>query len=286
MSTGSSVDGRASPLTVTKVAEWNTGIINSISTVSSRAGFDYSENDQDKRRERMQEQINNCVTSKQIRVLMMPNVTRAPLKEIARKFIKDVVRYDIEMDPFPLTWLRHAGNYGDFTSFRAEMTYSFWEHFLTKGSKNLLEFNRKNNTNVKLLRGKTMKHTDLENLGLYLRQKIRKELLSTHAALPEVVVKGPYVMIKDRANANSLLGWDYRDWKGTPIKFLLNNAELQNYENDILKWGVLKLESLNSLATKRNDENSHTEVTRTIPRKRDLQDGASTSSTKRTKGGN
>ncbi|XGW09215.1 hypothetical protein V3C99_011489 [Haemonchus contortus] len=260
MSTGSSVDGRASPLTVTKVAEWNTGIINSISTVSSRAGFDYSENDQDKRRERMQEQINNCVTSKQIRVLMMPNVTRAPLKEIARKFIKDVVRYDIEMDPFPLTWLRHAGNYGDFTSFRAEMTYSFWEHFLTKGSKNLLEFNRKNNTNVKLLRGKTMKHTDLENLGLYLRQKIRKELLSTHAALPEVVVKGPYVMIKDRANANSL--------------------------NDILKWGVLKLESLNSLATKRNDENSHTEVTRTIPRKRDLQDGASTSSTKRTKGGN
>nr|CDJ90074.1 unnamed protein product [Haemonchus contortus] len=246
MSTGSSVDGRASPLTVTKVAEWNTGIINSISTVSSRAGFDYSENDQDKRRERMQEQINNCVTSKQIRVLMMPNVTRAPLKEIARKFIKDVVR--------------HAGNYGDFTSFRAEMTYSFWEHFLTKGSKNLLEFNRKNNTNVKLLRGKTMKHTDLENLGLYLRQKIRKELLSTHAALPEIVVKGPYVMIKDRANANSL--------------------------NGILKWGVLKLESLNSLATKRNDENSHTEVTRTIPRKRDLQDGASTSSTKRTKGGN
>ncbi|XGW28895.1 hypothetical protein V3C99_008587 [Haemonchus contortus] len=88
----SGVDGRASPLTVTKVTESNTGIINSISNISSLAGFDYSENDQDKRRERMQEQINNCVTSKQIRVLMMPNVTRAPLKEIARKFIKEVVR--------------------------------------------------------------------------------------------------------------------------------------------------------------------------------------------------
>nr|CDJ82425.1 unnamed protein product [Haemonchus contortus] len=103
------------------------------------------------------------------------------------------------MDPFPLTWLRHAGNYGDFTSSR--------------------------------------------------------------------------------------LVWDYHDWNGTPIKFLLNNSELQNYENGILKWGVLKLESLNSLATKRNDVDSNTEVTHTIPRKRDLE-GATSSSTKRTKGGN
>nr|CDJ90034.1 CBN-NAS-31 protein [Haemonchus contortus] len=84
------------------------------------------------------------------------------------------------------------------------MTYSFWEHFLTKGSKNLIEFNRKNNTNVKLLRGKTMKHTDLENLG------------STVLAIQ--------------------LGWDYHDKSGgshdsayaTPCNGLPNTAKCLN----------------------------------------------------------
>ncbi|VDO29805.1 unnamed protein product [Haemonchus placei] len=63
----SGVEGRISPSTITKVTESNTEIVNSISNLSSRAGFNYSGNDQDNRKEKMQEQINNCVTSKQIR---------------------------------------------------------------------------------------------------------------------------------------------------------------------------------------------------------------------------
>uniref|UniRef100_A0A7I4YMH2 Tick transposon n=1 Tax=Haemonchus contortus TaxID=6289 RepID=A0A7I4YMH2_HAECO len=72
------------------------------------------------------------------------------------------------------------------------------------GRKNMMEFNRKHNTSIKLLRGQAMKHTDMENLGLYLRQEIRKELLSAHTALPEIIVEGPYAMVKDRKSGTSL----------------------------------------------------------------------------------
>nr|CDJ84749.1 unnamed protein product [Haemonchus contortus] len=68
----------------------------------------------------------------------------------------------------------------------------------------MMEFNRKHNTSIKLLRGQAMKHTDMENLGLYLRQEIRKELLSAHTALPEIIVEGPYAMVKDRKSGTSL----------------------------------------------------------------------------------
>ncbi|XGW10463.1 hypothetical protein V3C99_012169 [Haemonchus contortus] len=38
------------------------------------------------------------------------------------------------MDPFPLTWLRHAGNYGDFTFLAIQLVWDYhdWNETLIK----------------------------------------------------------------------------------------------------------------------------------------------------------
>ncbi|KAK5965311.1 hypothetical protein GCK32_013706 [Trichostrongylus colubriformis] len=234
---------------------------------SVRAGFDVENVNQSKRLLDMQESVNRSVVSKQIKVLFMPNKDNLTLKDIVQRFLKEVVKYDVVGDISPLSWVKKAGVIGETVCFRAEMSSPFWDHFMSKGRIHLSEFNKKNKTDVKLIRGQTMKNSDLENLSLYLRQKIKKYCLDKKMQLPDIIVKGAYLVIKNRSNDNTMrfkstflsitLGWDYSDWHGAPIKNLLSSTELHGYENGCIKWGSLDLEAVLQnvpSATGRNDQ--------------------------------
>ncbi|KAK5972063.1 hypothetical protein GCK32_014558 [Trichostrongylus colubriformis] len=223
-----------------------------------RKGFDVENVPQKKRQEVLQENVNRTVLSKLVKILFVPNVTKMPLKELVAMFLKDVVRYEKKEDPNPLTWYKNAGSNGDTCSFRAEMTHSFWEHFITRGKTNLSEYNRKNKAKIKVIRCQTIKVSDHENLSLYLRKKIRDECAKLKMVVPEINVKNSMIWIKIRRSQEAMgfkstelairLGMDYSDWNGTPIRELLSRTEIKNLEEGVLRWGSCKLESLLSVA--------------------------------------
>ncbi|XGW12901.1 hypothetical protein V3C99_013501 [Haemonchus contortus] len=202
--------------------------------------------------EKMQETVNRTVLSKIVRIVSVPNPDGLGLREIVKKFLEDVILYENNSDPEPLGWIRSAGNNNNTSSFRAEMSSSFWNFYLEKGRKNLMDYNRRNQANIKLIRGQTVKVGDIENLSLYLRKKIRKYCSDNKLKVPDVLVKNGYVTIKYDGKENKtkctelavLLGWNYEDWNGTPIKDLLSEDEMTKYRDGRLVWGSFNIESM------------------------------------------
>ncbi|KAK6036446.1 hypothetical protein COOONC_26049 [Cooperia oncophora] len=168
-------------------------------------GFEVPNVDQNVRQNVMQEQVNSYVMSKHVKILFMPNPLRKPLKEIVKKFICDVVKYDNKDDIAPMAWYRSSGHSGDITTFRAEVSFPFWEHFIAKGRNNLSNFNKANNTKIKLVRCQTLKRADIENLTLYLRQKIRIYCIEKNIVPPDMSANGAFLTIKDKRTNNTLV---------------------------------------------------------------------------------
>ncbi|KAK6018407.1 hypothetical protein OSTOST_16010 [Ostertagia ostertagi] len=159
-------------------------------------GFNASNVDQNKRKADQQEQINRTVMSKILRVLFFPNPEKLPIKEVVEVFLKEVMRYNLEKDPSALCWYKVIGSKNDSIHFKAEMSYAFWQHFLEKGRKHLIEYNKSKRTFIKVVRGHTVKAGDAENLSLYMRLKIRKYLETECLPIPEMTVKNAYLTIR------------------------------------------------------------------------------------------
>lgn len=45
------------------------------------------------------------------------------------------------------------------------MSAAFWTFFISEGKRNLLEYNRRNNARIRVIREKTLVISDIENLG-------------------------------------------------------------------------------------------------------------------------
>nr|CDJ94438.1 unnamed protein product [Haemonchus contortus] len=178
--------------------------LSSSSSTTKKPGFDYTNTDQGKRQLEVQERVNRLVLCKQIKILFIPNKEKRPLKELVNKFLNEVVKYDVKQDPSPLK---------------------------------LAEYNRSHKSSIKIVRGKSFQHDDMENLGLYLRQKIRKLYIDRGQQPSEINrFKSPILSV--------LLGLDYSEWNGTPIRQLLSQSELNSYENGVIKWGSLDIDIL------------------------------------------
>ncbi|KAK5967402.1 hypothetical protein GCK32_012675 [Trichostrongylus colubriformis] len=68
--------------------------------------------------------------------------------------------------------------------------------FTSMGPKHLFDHNRANNTAIKVLRGQTIQVSDLDNLSLYLRRKIRDYCLGHNLRSPKIVVKRGFILLK------------------------------------------------------------------------------------------
>ncbi|KAK6756879.1 hypothetical protein RB195_014978 [Necator americanus] len=115
-----------------------------------------------------------------------------------------------------------------------KMSDPFWQFFINEGRKRLMDYNRKEKSNVRVIRDQTIPMSDLENLSLYLRKKIKQHYQSKKAVPPEMSVKNGYITItsssgeRKRMRATELavmLGWEYNDWQCICIRKLLTNTE-------------------------------------------------------------
>ncbi|EYC19742.1 hypothetical protein Y032_0023g690 [Ancylostoma ceylanicum] len=183
-----------------------------------------------------QEHINRRVLNEYIRIISLPNTDKKSPTELANFFINDVVLYKDETDPHPLTWATGTGSNGSTSSIRVKMTNNFWTYFTKSGRERMYEFNRKNKCEIRVIRDKTISLSDVDNLSLYLRKKIRDYIATNGLPSTELVVKQGYITIggtkKYRSTELAIrLGLDYSDWKGTAILELLTNTEKKSLED-------------------------------------------------------
>ncbi|VDP43268.1 unnamed protein product [Heligmosomoides polygyrus] len=190
-----------------------------------RPGFEHENVNQEERIAENQEHINRRVLSEYIRVINCPNPDRLPLKELVTFFLNNV----------------------------AKMSYGFWEYFTTDGRKRLMEYNRQNKSQIRVIRDQTLSLTDVENLSLYLRVKIRNYCTEKDLPTPEISVKNGYIVVGDILRNGKryrstelavLLGWDYSDWHGAAISKLMSNTERKNMSEGKIVWGSLAIEKL------------------------------------------
>ncbi|VDO30260.1 unnamed protein product [Heligmosomoides polygyrus] len=202
-----------------------------------RPGFEHENVNQEERIAENQEHINRRVLSEYIRVINCPNPDRLPLKELVTFFLNNVVKYQNPKDNVPLIWPTTAGRNHELQCFRAKMSYGFWEYFTTDGRKRLMEYNRQNKSQIRVIRDQTLSLTDVENLSLYLRVKIRNYCTEKDLPTPEISVKNGYIIVGDILRNGKryrstelavLLGWDYSDWHGAAISKLMSNTERKN----------------------------------------------------------
>ncbi|KAK6763689.1 hypothetical protein RB195_024133 [Necator americanus] len=195
---------------------------------AQKAGFDYENIDSTLRMAAHQEQVNKRVLSEYIRIVGVPNIEKMGIRELVKKFLNEIVK----------------------------MSDSFWQYFLNEGRKRLMEFNRRERSNVRVLRDQTIPITDLENLSLYMRKKIRLYYQSKKGIPPEMSVKNGFITItssngeKKRMRATELaivLGWEYNDWQGICIRKLMTNTEKKNLADGKLTWGSMSIEEFKAI---------------------------------------
>ncbi|KAK6763690.1 hypothetical protein RB195_024133 [Necator americanus] len=217
---------------------------------AQKAGFDYENIDSTLRMAAHQEQVNKRVLSEYIRIVGVPNIEKMGIRELVKKFLNEI------KDTQPLTWPTSTGNNIGTSSFRVKMSDSFWQYFLNEGRKRLMEFNRRERSNVRVLRDQTIPITDLENLSLYMRKKIRLYYQSKKGIPPEMSVKNGFITItssngeKKRMRATELaivLGWEYNDWQGICIRKLMTNTEKKNLADGKLTWGSMSIEEFKAI---------------------------------------
>ncbi|KAL6728061.1 hypothetical protein Aduo_009871 [Ancylostoma duodenale] len=205
--------------------------------MSQLPGFNISNVNQADRLQQNQEHINRRVLNEYIRVVGIPNDNKKNPTELANFFLNEIVSYKNELDPYPLTWPTGTGSTGNSSSIRVKMSNAFWTYFTSTGRKRMYEFNRKNKVEVRVVRDKTLSLSDLDNLSLYLRKKIRDSITSNNLPHVDIGVKQGYITIantkKFRATELAVrLGLNYSDWQGTPIQDLMSNTEKKLHKYD------------------------------------------------------
>ncbi|XGW10523.1 hypothetical protein V3C99_012206, partial [Haemonchus contortus] len=152
---------------------------------------------------RQQEHVNRSVLAKQIKIVSIPNSRKLSNNESAKYFLNEIVRI---------------------------------------GKRHLSEYDRAHNSSIRVLREHTIQIADLENQCLYptVRRKVRKHCIEPRLPLPEIQVRKGEMLFRNNSMQVSkaiksttlamLLGWDYSDWSGVPIKNMLSDLELKQYQ--------------------------------------------------------
>ncbi|KAK5980063.1 hypothetical protein GCK32_000164 [Trichostrongylus colubriformis] len=139
-------------------------------------------------------------------------------------------------------------------------------------------------------RDHTVQVGDVENLSLYMRKKIRQYCLENQLACPEITVKNGYLSIRSNHMSEPLkikstilavkIGWQYSGWSGLPIKELLTEHEVKEYEDGRLEWGSVTVESLikldkpnSSLSMERTNRKREAVTTESLPSKVPRKEG-------------
>ncbi|KAL6723329.1 hypothetical protein Aduo_018346 [Ancylostoma duodenale] len=141
-----------------------------------------------KRMETFQENVNKKTLINWIRITGLVNPGKRKLDKLLEDFARDILRYPTEF-PHPFSWPTTAGFAGNCTAIKTRMSYNFWKFFMSEGRKTLYEYNRKNGTDIKINREKTVSLQDQDRLGLYIRKYIRSEYSRLNKKPVEVTMR-------------------------------------------------------------------------------------------------
>ncbi|WKX95995.1 hypothetical protein Q1695_012447 [Nippostrongylus brasiliensis] len=212
-----------------------------------------------------QEHVNRRVLIDWIRITGLSNPRRRSFDNILEEFAFDVIGYPRE-NGNPFSWPTHAGVFGNSPAIRAKITYDFWKHFLKVGRKNLFEHNRRNGTDIRISREKTISLQEMDRLGLYIRKKIRQEYAKQGTVGKEIsLVKGMLRIGDDMTLRPTVaavkLGINMDEWTGTPLMDMLNKTEKEELESGKLCFGSIVLPGINLNSNRDSTSNVNVEAT-------------------------
>ncbi|EYB91968.1 hypothetical protein Y032_0200g1709 [Ancylostoma ceylanicum] len=219
---------------------------------------------QQRRKEQFQENTNRRVLVEWVRITGLRNPQRWKYDRLLEHLAKVITKYQGDNKPMPFTWPAPAGEYNGMTAYRAKVSYEYWRFFMSEGRKRLMEYNKENGCRIEINKEQTLKISDETNLGLFLRKKLNEAYRCANKKAPDMSVKkgrlniGKELSLKP-AVAAIRLGIDLSGWNKTPVKELLTEQELKDYESGVLSPGSLKLPGIdlgnnNANGTRSNED--------------------------------
>ncbi|CAJ0594594.1 unnamed protein product [Cylicocyclus nassatus] len=185
------------------------------------------------KKESYQDSVNKKVLLEWVTVTGLENPRKKPYDRILNDFAVKVLKYPVEK-PMAFTWPTSAGMSNNIQAIRAKVSFEFRKYFISEGRNLLLEYNKQNNNDVCISHEQTLKVSETERLGKYIRdvhvQSKRKcpEMTFKKGVLQigkEYSLTPPMAAIKIIINMSA--------WTGLPLKELLLPAKKNQWRKNL-----------------------------------------------------
>ncbi|CAJ0591301.1 unnamed protein product [Cylicocyclus nassatus] len=201
------------------------------------------------RQEAFQDSVNKKVLLEWVRITGLANPHKRSFDRVLLDFSNNILKYPKDK-PIAFSWSTAAGISKEITAIRAKITYDFWRFFLTEGRQHLAEYNIENHTDIRISKEQTIKVSDTEKLGLYLRKFIREMHLLSRRKCPEILYKKGMLHIgKEHVLSPAMAAFRFDvnldAWIGLPLENLFTPKEKESIEKGEFKRGELRLTGIN-----------------------------------------
>ncbi|VDP51885.1 unnamed protein product [Heligmosomoides polygyrus] len=210
-----------------------------------------------------QDQVNRKVLLELVRITGLAVPQKANYDVILLDFAQKILVPKRSSKPFQLAgtdWLhQHRTGHNTAQAIRAKMCYEFWRFFMKSGRRRLYEYNKKNSTDIGIVRVETKPVMDQEKLGLTIRKTLREAWHAAKIKGDENLIKGKIVIGKEQPMCSTTaavkLNLNMSAWQGEPLVSMQCKQEKEDIEKGALFYGSLKLDGIDvsigeSLSTK------------------------------------
>ncbi|VDO26111.1 unnamed protein product [Heligmosomoides polygyrus] len=182
-----------------------------------------------------QDQVNRKVLLEWVRITGLAVPQKANYDAILLDFAQKILEYPSDR-PNPFSWPVQAG-------------YTNTGPAIRSGRRRLYEYNKKNDTDIRIIREKTKPVMDQEKLGLFIRKTLREAYHAAKIKGEEVnLIKGKIVIGKEQpmrpTTAAVKLNLNMTAWQGEPLESMLCKQEKEDIEKGALVYGSLKLKGI------------------------------------------
>ncbi|CAJ0595381.1 unnamed protein product [Cylicocyclus nassatus] len=199
--------------------------------------------------EQFQESVNRKVLIEWVRVLGLRNPHKRTYDKVLADFSENILKYPKDR-PLAFSWPTGAGVHKGIPAIRAKISYDCWRHFLSVGRNNLAEYNSTHNEDIRIVREQTVKVSDQERLGLYIRKFIKDVHVAARRKCPEIVFKKSMLHIgREYSMTPTMAAYrfniNFDQWSGLPLEALFSPSEKESIEKGEVEKGGLRLTGVN-----------------------------------------
>ncbi|VDL66804.1 unnamed protein product [Nippostrongylus brasiliensis] len=196
-----------------------------------------------------QDQLNRKVLIDWVRITGLEVQRRTNYDSILQDLAERILGYPKDL-PRAFSWPTMAGETKTGPAIRARMSYDFWKYFMKQGRRRLFEYNRANNTEIRLMKEQTKPVQNLEKLGLYIRKTIRDAYQKSNLTGEDIVITKGKIKIGSSepmrpTTAAVKLNICMKKWQGDPLESMLSVQEMDAIKKGQLVYGSMKLNGIN-----------------------------------------